>query len=516
MSRPVQNLRTVVQEGIRVQKGGSDPIEYVDVSHALHDIVARQNHVIFGRRGCGKTLLLDSAGKHLQPNTAVVYINCEDYKQHSFPNVLIEILDRIFLELERNLKGWFGRKKKSRELIQEIRRELNELKEKADEQDTKIKETASNESSDKGLLKLEYKAMQLGTESVAAQKAAIEKEYAQHDSKLHKLNLLLPKLKQQIRDFFELSNDVKAIFVELDDFYQLARTMQPHVADYVHRLCKDIPLYFKFATLRHASTLYADRKGQPTGAQERHDYQPINVDFTLAEYGRTADQLLRILYKFGEKAEMTTKEIDNLFMGEGFSRLVLASGGVPRDFLSLLLEGLSSKKLGEEKIGKDDVRLLSLAVFQRRIEELKADSEEKDQQGLLRGIYAIRKFVTEKKVNVFLVPDRVLQEQNGVRDLLNRLLDYRIVHLVGTALTHKNTPGTFTAYMIDIGAYANLRKLQDRFMEIDITAKDARERCRNAPILDEQILIQLYRSAPEHVEEELKAGTVGEGEGSLA
>ena len=38
--------------------------------------------------------------------------------------------------------------------------------------------------------------------------------------------------------------------------------------DYIHRLCKDLPLHFKLATLRHASTLYADRLGQPLGAQD--------------------------------------------------------------------------------------------------------------------------------------------------------------------------------------------------------------------------------------------------------
>ena len=105
--------------------------------------------------------------------------------------------------------------------------------------------------------------------------------------------------------------------------------------------------------------------------------------------------------------------------------------------------------LATERVGKDDVRLLSLTVLQRRIEELKVDSEQQDQDALIRGIYAIRKFCLDKKANVFLVSDRVLQEPNGIRDLMNRLLDYRIIHSVGSALTHKSTTGTFNAYMID-------------------------------------------------------------------
>jgi hypothetical protein len=499
MSSKVERLRRIVQENIRVQRGGSEAIEYVDVSRALSDMVAKQNHVIFGRRGCGKTLLLRATLQKADNDVRVVYINCEDYKQHSFPNVLIEILDAVFDELEKNLSGWFGRKKRSKELIGEIRQQLARLKEGEDESDRTIKHTNSAETSSKVTAGVPVDGLEIGAEAASARKAAIEQEYKRHDSKIQKLNLLLPQLKKLIREFFDVSKEVKSVFLELDDFYHLPRTIQPHVSDYVHRLCKDVPLYFKFATLRHASILYADRGSQPTGAQERHDYQPINVDFTLAEFSKTASQLREILYRFGARADMSRHEIDSLFMGQGFERLVLASGGVPRDFLSLLLEALSPKPSGEERIGKDDIRLLSLAVLQRRIEELKVDAEQQDQDGLIRGIYAIRKFCLEKKANVFLVADRVLQEPNGIRELLNRLLDYRIVHSVGSALTHKSVVGTFNAYMIDIGAYANLRKLEGRFNEIDITAPNAKELCRNAPVLEEGQLASLIRSSPEQI-----------------
>jgi len=98
---------------------------------------------------------------------------------------------------------------------------------------------------------------------------------------------------------------------------------------------------------------------------------------------------------------MERTEVDGLFVGGGFDRLVLAAGGVPRDFLALMLESLSPKAAGEETIGKDDVRLLSLQVFQRRIQELKVDSEQRDQDLLLKGINSITKFCLEKGTNIF-------------------------------------------------------------------------------------------------------------------
>jgi Cdc6-like AAA superfamily ATPase len=113
MSQNIKTLRTIVQEGIRVQRDSPEPVEYIDAANTLSDAIARQNHVIFGRRGCGKTLLLHESERRVKGDVRVVYVNCEDYKQHSFPNVLIEILDQLFGELEKNLTGWFGRKRRS-------------------------------------------------------------------------------------------------------------------------------------------------------------------------------------------------------------------------------------------------------------------------------------------------------------------------------------------------------------------------------------------------------------------
>jgi hypothetical protein len=74
---------------------------------------------------------------------------------------------------------------------------------------------------------------------------------------------------------------------------------------------------------------------------------------------------------------------------------------------------------------------------------------------------------------------------------------------LGTALTHKSHPGTFAAFALDIGAYAKFRKLEGRFREIDITAADSRERCRNSPILEGENLLQLLKNAPADPQEGL-------------
>jgi hypothetical protein len=198
---------------------------------------------------------------------------------------------------------------------------------------------------------------------------------------------------------------------------------------------------------------------------------------------------------------MTTGEISALFKGEGFSRLVMAGGGVPRDVLSLFLEALSNAQSeGDGRIGKDDVRILSLANFERRIEELKQDSQDDEQDNLLRGIYILREFCFEKKTNLFVVQERMLQQNDIWRTLFNRLMDYRIIHHCASALTHKSQPGTYQAFAIDIGCYAHFRKLEGRFNEIDVSESGAKEKMRSAPVLDAARLSELFNKAPTDIE----------------
>lgn len=290
--------------------------------------------------------------------------------------------------------------------------------------------------------------------------------------------------------------------MQVDDLYHLKRADQAFVVDYIHRLCKDLPIFFKIATIRHASTMYADREGQPIGAQERHDYQPINIDYTFSDFTRTRSQNWKILKEYGQRAGMTEEDLESLFRGEGFSRLVMAGGGVPRDVLSLFLEGLSESE--GNALGKDDVRVLSRSNLERRIEELKKDSHADEQDVLISGIYVLREFCLGKMTNVFLVPEKMLQKSDSWRNLFNRLADYRIIHQAGSALTHKSTQGNYQAFAIDIGCYAHYRKMEGRFVEIDVSRPEAKDKMRSAPILTESELDRLLKGVPPDAEAQLK------------
>ena len=507
-TKKLNALRKVITENLRVQKDG-DLINYIDVSNALTDAGSKQNHAIFARRGCGKTLLLHASGRDLPANIAKVYLNCEDFKKHSFPNVLVEILQSIFGELEQNLQGWFGKKRRSRDIIRGILLRLDAMHKADDISDQAVKNTVkhNNESSVQAsaaishslssyISKFGFKGAKKKTVSEETEKA-----YQLYIDKTKELDLWLPALKSDLREFFSTSSKIKFMFLQIDDLYHLRRADQAFVVDYIHRLCKDIPVFFKIATLRHASTLYVDRDGQPIGAQERHDYQSIDIDYTFTNFKKTERQNWEILKQFANDAKIKDAELKALFKGTGFQRLVMAGGGVPRDVLSLLLE-VSNNTDGSElqSIGKDEVRILSKSNLERRIEELKQDSQGNEQDGLLKGIYVIRQFCLDKKSNKFCVRAKSLQQNDRLRSLFYRLMDYRIIHNASDAFTHKSQEGTFQAFAIDIGCYAHLRKLDKKFNEIDVSLADAKEKMRSAPVLEEDAFNSLFERLPSDVE----------------
>ncbi len=174
--------------------------------------------------------------------------------------------------------------------------------------------------------------------------------------------------------------------------------------------------------------------------------------------------------------------------------------------MSLFIEALSavsSASEGDGRIGKDDVRILSRQNFENRIEELKDDCNDQEEDSLIKTIYIIRKFCLDRQTNIFMIRERELQQNDQFRALIYRLLDYRIVHSCADALTHKSEEGTYKAFAIDIGSYAHLRKLRGRFSEIDVSENKAKEKYRSSPILGVAEFEDYSNNAPENFSEEL-------------
>ena len=81
--------------------------------------------------------------------------------------MLIEILDALFAELEGQLSGWFGKKKRSRDLISSIRKQLKDKKAKAGSQDLEVHEAQASEKKNASKAKADigHAGLSVGMES---------------------------------------------------------------------------------------------------------------------------------------------------------------------------------------------------------------------------------------------------------------------------------------------------------------------------------------------------------------
>src|SRR5260370_29959870 len=92
----VHTLVAYIEENLRASSLAG--LNFIDTRNFKGRLMARQNHVVFGRRGAGKSSLVKSVcgpGDHV-----AIKINLEDYKGISFPNILVHVLLASYKELE--------------------------------------------------------------------------------------------------------------------------------------------------------------------------------------------------------------------------------------------------------------------------------------------------------------------------------------------------------------------------------------------------------------------------------
>lgn len=274
----------------------------------------------------------------------------------------------------------------------------------------------------------------------------------------------------------------------LDDFYFIARQNQPDVIDYLHRLRKGTNMYLKLGTIRYRTNLYrvSPQNGKIIGVELDNDIFPIDLDYTLEDLRTMSSFLDQILRSFAEKVGIQVNELDAIFTSGGKRLLHIASGGVPRDFLSLFLRSQSiAKRLTLQKLEKQ--RVIGEAARQY-LNEVKMQNFSEDSIGdsttLEQLIGRIRKFaIEEKRKTVFLVDQEECKRHPVEYDGLKQLMDLRLVHLVDS-----NTSATYggrkryEGYMVDAGIWASPRI--PNLIEVDFDKRDAsgrKDELRNCP-----------------------------------
>lgn len=456
--KDLDKLTAFIEENTRTSE--SSGITYIDPKNFSKRILLKQNHVIFGRRGAGKSSLLKILEANNKNSKFVKNINLEDYKDISFPNILIHILQDLNKELQQQQKKqikWYQvlKKYKSRKVFKLMRQSVGILKSlipNPDSYSEKVRRK-TDKTSETGF---QFTPGKAGVSGKDYNSEELEITVEILKDKLISVRNALPSIKKALKKFNKISNG-KPIFLILDDFYFLPKNIQVFFIDFFHRLSKDTKLFLKVATIKHRSKLYIQTKETYYGTELGHDIQELDLDYNLDQFDNLKSFMTALFIKCCELANVKI-EMNQLFTDNAFIQLCIASGGVPRDFLTLLVKVTSHYSLSDGKrIGKLVVIEEAIQNISNKYNSLKTDSaEEKD---ILESfLNEIRKqIVISKKTNMFLISNNDLDLNPKIKQAIKELVDLRMIHLVepNTSASSGETGHRYSAYIVDTGLYPN-------------------------------------------------------------
>jgi len=461
----VSELSLLVEEATRAT--GNASTRFVEPAlNTLRRAKAKRHHIVFGRRGSGKSSMLGKARSDLSADDhPVAFIDLETFKEHSYPDVLLSVL----IETLREFQKWFTRRSKEKnvpeppELMKSLGDRIKELR------DLLHKPDDSN-------------VTEIGTDGMGSKESSGTHRQQQLERTSTFKHSKTDYLMRHIMDFREIIEEVclavdDSAYIFLDDLYHLRRNDQARVIDYFHRVAKGLNLWLKIGTIKHRTQWYRHTES-PVGMKLGDDCDEINLDITLENYKLAKDFLYKILDQL--IAESGLKGHSELLTDGGVNRLVLASGGVARDFLTIFRKSIiHALERGAEhhrggKVGAEDVNAAAGDHDSTKRDELIRDATDAREQ-LEAALGKVQAFCISKKVNVLLIARD--KETPGTKTI-GELLDLRFLHLADSRVTVRDNPGALhTCYLLDVSQYTGARKRRDMEM-VDFWERGKLDRIR--------------------------------------
>lgn len=273
-------------------------------SGTLERAKSRRHHMVFGRRGSGKTSLLKKAASDLTlDRRPIAYVDLESFKGHPYPDVLLSILIKTFSEFSKWIETagvnpqtkksfWklFGsepnrppyHKEKAQGLVSDLNdqvKQLSQLLYSPDDveviQKTRSGEETSKEKNAGGGLQVKVVSASGQASSKTSNSHGQEFEAKFIDSKTDFLRRHIMDYQNLFRKMADLSGDDSYLF--LDDLYHIPKSDQARVIDYFHSIGKGNNLWLKIGTIRHRTEWYI-HGDPPIGMKLGDDADEIDLE----------------------------------------------------------------------------------------------------------------------------------------------------------------------------------------------------------------------------------------------
>jgi len=414
-------------------------------------VSAPRHHLIFGRRGAGKTALMVEVRRGIEIDGNVgVWMNMQTFRHEPVQRIFLYFVQRIC-----------------------------------------------------DAIAVHYRD-QATTPSAAVRAAELDERVsralARNDFSVVDAQRLIPEVQQLVSRFVG-STGVR-IYVFVDDFYYLPRSDQPGLLDMFHGCVRDTDAWLKVASIRHLTRWF--QSSPPLGLQTGHDAAHIDLDVTLQDPQRATQFLENVLLTYSKHAGI--QRLSALFSRGALDRLVLASGAVPRDYLTLGAGALlrAQARAKARLVGAQDVNQAAGDAAQAKIQELEDDlaADEGSAQRTLDALGGLRKFCLERERSTYFRVDfRDKEARTEEYAALTDLLEVRLVHLIDPSVSDKRRAGERAeVFMLDLSQFTGARLKQAiRVLDLDggrIVSKKTASKEATRLARSPRELITIYRAAP--------------------
>lgn len=480
----VSDLLRLLTEATRATPHGG-PSVYVPPAGA-EMASANYHHFIFGQRGSGKSSLLRHLQSELELHSrGAIWMDQEIFSALKFPDVLVSAVLETTEGLRRALptplqSSWFRRRFGRHEVeplharLDQMIANLRTLKQSPSDRQIQWTHKSNAKNGMEALGTISLKSLGGNVTSTKTKENDIVSIETVSTSKEEYLELALTDFR---RILTEVAVKLNGGFVFMDDLYHLNRADQPRVLGYMHRLVKDTGLWLKIGTLRSATTIY--RSNPPEGMQLRHDAQEIALDRQFRLYGQTREFLETIL---GQICDQTNVDMRTLFTKGALDRLMLASGGVARDYLVLASGAINkaksrgpSSKSGTDRVIVEDVNGAAADIAPSKLSELKEDVP-LEARGLEACVYDLTEFCRHTGCAYFLVDtqDEILAHQ------IDALQNLRFANLIHESETIPDRASQrFNVWLLDVAMLSSQRAAR----KIDFDGWERREQRRQRRLI---------------------------------
>ena len=382
-------------------------LSYVpDTAQNILTAITPRHHLIFGRRGTGKTALMVEAKQRIEREGCLSYwINIHTHRGES--------AHRIFVWVCRNMceqmQVFYSKKKRIPQLLALI----SKLQDDAD-------------------------------------KLLTEKEISTDE-----VSRLVPYMQNVIRQFAD--TNATRFYIFLDDLHYLPSAEQPKLLDLVHGAVRDSDAWLKVTGIRHLTRWF--QANPPLGLQTGHDADHIDLDVTLEEPSRAKTFLEQVFLSYAKHVGISS--LSSILSPTALDRLVLASGAVPRDYLTLSARAISQAQKREKarRVGVQDVGQVAGEAAKVKIAELEEDAaSSEDTPSRIKGLDHILTFCDEKSCTFFRIDFRDRQNHPDEYSIIRELMDGRLIHLVRASLSDIQKAGRrYEVYMLDLSQFSSER-----------------------------------------------------------